>query len=58
MPVRKRGAVWAFAYTDCNPQQDNDRRRGRHLNEDEESPCARSLLWAAARVAGDGCRWL
>jgi hypothetical protein len=42
--------AWRYVgfYTDCGPvQDDHHRRRNRKLNEDEEEPCVRYLLWAA-----------
>jgi hypothetical protein len=42
--------AWRYVgfYTDCGPvQDDHRRRRNRKLNEDEEDPCVRYLLWAA-----------
>ena len=46
--------AWRYVgfYTDCGPIQDDHRRkkrRNRNLNEDEEEPCAKYLLWAAVR---------
>jgi len=39
--------AWRYVgfYTDCNPSEEDRRRR--KLNEDEENPCQRYLLWAA-----------
>jgi hypothetical protein len=43
--------AWRYLgfYTDCNPNQNRD-RRGRKLNEGEESGCSRFLLWAAVSL--------
>lgn len=42
--------AWRYVgfYTDCSPDQEQDRRR---LEEQEVTPCARYLLWAAVSNA-------
>ncbi|CAB9525857.1 expressed unknown protein [Seminavis robusta] len=41
--------AWRYVgfYTDCNPAQEDRRRHRRKLNDEEEDPCQRYLLWAA-----------